>query len=112
MTNWQLELIKAYAPVFSDMALKEDKSKLDANIYKMLLHAQLILLGEFGSKDDVPNGLVGLAWTMDNNGEVVGDRWASRLCYASERMPNVTVEEIFSLANEFISIVRDWGKRK
>lgn len=112
MKNCQLELIKAFAPVFADMALMEDKSKLDANIYRTLMLAQLIILGEFGSKNDVPKGLLGLAWTKDNNGEVVGDRWASRLCYVSEKMPNITIEEVSSLADEFIGIVRDWKEEK
>lgn len=109
MKNYQLELIKAFAPVLADMASKEDKSKLDANIYRALFLAQLILLGEFGSKEDVPKGLMGLAWTKDD-GKVVDERWASRLCYASEKMPNVTIDEISSLADEFICIVREEGE--
>ena len=112
MTNYQIELIKAFAPVFADMVSNVDKTELDIKIYRTLFLVQLILLGEFGSKEDVPEGLLGIAWTKDDDGNVVEDRWVSRLCYASEKVPNITAEEVSSLMSEFIVIVGDWEESK
>ena len=111
MTNCKIELVKAFARVLADMASNVDKIELDIRIYRTLFLAQLILIVEFGSKEDIPKDLVAIAWTKED-GKVVEDRWATRLCYVSEKAPNITFEEVSSLMYEFVNIMNNWEEHE
>lgn len=115
MKQYQIEILKAYALVFSSMYGvidgRQSKNQLDDKIIDAILTSQLILIGEFGSKSEIPEKLRGIAWTKENDA-VVEKRWISRLCYASESADEMCLEVIDELCDELAEIIREEGESK
>jgi hypothetical protein len=111
MKQYQTEILKAYAVVFSSMDafldVRQSKSQLDDKLSDAIYTSQLILVGEFGKKSKVPENLKSIAWTKEN-GAVVEERWITRLCRMSEDMQSVNLQSIYDMAEELVDMVCDY----